>query len=423
MTPWKSASCPMGSSTGATPAPKVARISARVRSKSARSRSSLLMTMTRGHAEAGRGAPGVLGLGLHAVGGADDDDGQVDVGQGGDHLAGEVGVPGGVEQVHLDPVDREGGQAGRDGQLARHLLGLEVHDGGALLHRPPSGDGPRGGQQRLGQGGLAGTVVPDEGDVANCGRVVWHLVPPSSVRQPALNWLVDAECTTARRGAARASPVRAWGRRRSARPGAGRRRPGPPPGPPIAASYSWRMEKRTKRPSVSTRSSHTALSEIVLPNRSSIAHRRLHDPRVAEAPGQHQELEVEREAALAQQGQDVGDDLAVHQLDPDLGVLDVQPEQQVDEALVAPRVQPPQRRVVHRGVRVPLAADDDVGLLGAHDGDEGGQELGGDVAVGVDEAEVPPPPHAEPRPQRVALADVGVERDRAARRSRGSPRG
>ena len=38
----------MGSSTGATPAPKVERISARVRSKSDRSRSSLLITMTRG---------------------------------------------------------------------------------------------------------------------------------------------------------------------------------------------------------------------------------------------------------------------------------------------------------------------------------------------------------------------------------------
>ena len=71
-----------------------------------------------GHTEAGRGAPGVLGLRLHAVGGADDDDGQVDVGQRGDHLAGEVGVAGRVEQVDLDPVDGERGEAGRDGELA-----------------------------------------------------------------------------------------------------------------------------------------------------------------------------------------------------------------------------------------------------------------------------------------------------------------
>ena len=123
-----------------------------------------------------RRPPGVLGLGLHAVGGADHHHGQVDVGQGGDHLTGEVGVPGRVEQVHLDPVDREGGQAGRNGELPGHLLGFEVHDRRTLLHRPPPGYGPGARQQGLGQGGLSRTVVPDEGDVADCGRVVWHLV-------------------------------------------------------------------------------------------------------------------------------------------------------------------------------------------------------------------------------------------------------
>ena len=150
------------------------------------------------HAEPGGRPPGVLGLGLHAVGRADHDDGQVDVGQGRDHLAGEVGVPGGVEEVDLDPVDRERGQAGRDGQLARHLLGLEVHDGAALLHRAPPCDGPGGGQERLGERGLAGSVVADEGDVSDSGRVEWHLVlrPPSV--QGGLNRLVGFECTTAR---------------------------------------------------------------------------------------------------------------------------------------------------------------------------------------------------------------------------------
>ena len=134
-------------------------------------------------AEAGGGAPGVLGLGLHAVGGTDDDDGQVDIGQGGDHLAGEVGVAGRVEQVHLDAVDREGGQARRDGELARHLFGLEVHDGAALLDRSPPRDRSGGGQERLGERGLAGAVMADEGDVADSGRVVWHLVlRPRSVQ-------------------------------------------------------------------------------------------------------------------------------------------------------------------------------------------------------------------------------------------------
>ncbi len=129
-----------------------------------------------GDPETGRRPPGILGLGLHAVGGAHHDHGQIDIGQGREHLAGEVGVAGGVEKVHLDPVDREGGEAGRDGELAGRLLGLEVHHGGALLDRAPARDGTGGGEQGLGQRGLTGAVVPDEGDVADCGRVVWHLV-------------------------------------------------------------------------------------------------------------------------------------------------------------------------------------------------------------------------------------------------------
>ena len=74
--------------------------------------------------------------------------------------------------------------------------------------------------------------------------------------------------------------------------------------------------------------------------------------------------------------------------------------------LVAPRVEPAQRGVVDRRPGVALAPDDDVGPLGLHDRDEGGQELGGDVAVGVDEAEIPPPPHRQTLAQRVALAHV-----------------
>ncbi len=99
---------------------------------------------------------------------------------------------------------------------------------------------------------------------------------------------------------------------------------------------------------MSHRSSHTALSEMVLPNRSWMRTGASTIARVAESSGEHEELEIEREAALAQQRQDVGDHGPVHQLDPDLGVLDVQAEQQPDEVLEPPRVQAAQRRVVHR---------------------------------------------------------------------------
>ena len=78
----------------------------------------------------------------------------------------------------------------------------------------------------------------------------------------------------------------------------------------------------------------------------------------------------------------------------------------MDQVLVTPRVEMAQGRVVDRRRRVALAPDDDVGPLGLHDRDEGGEELGGDVAIGVDEAEIPPPPHRQTLAQRVALAHV-----------------
>ena len=86
-----------------------------------------------GQAESGSGPPGILGLGLHAVGRADDDHRQVDVGEGGHHLSGEVRVPGRVQEVDPHPVDDEGCEGGRDGELPGYFLGLEVHHGGAFF--------------------------------------------------------------------------------------------------------------------------------------------------------------------------------------------------------------------------------------------------------------------------------------------------
>ena len=80
------------------------------RSKSARSRSSLLIDDHPGQPEGGGRPPGVLGLGLDAVGGAHHHHGQVGDGQGGGQLGGEVGVAGGVEQVDLDAVDARTGR-------------------------------------------------------------------------------------------------------------------------------------------------------------------------------------------------------------------------------------------------------------------------------------------------------------------------
>ena len=108
---------------------------------------------------------------MDAVGGADHDDGHVRRGQTGVHIGGEIGIARRIEQVDLDVVDGERGQGRRDGQLAGDLLGLEVTGGGALLDRASSGDHAGGGQEGLGQRRLPGTVMADESDVSDCGRV------------------------------------------------------------------------------------------------------------------------------------------------------------------------------------------------------------------------------------------------------------
>ena len=81
-TPRNAASSPMGSSSGATPAPKAACSSSRVRSKDARSRSSLLTKMSRGSSSAAAAFHMFVGLHLDALDGADDEHGQVGHGAG-----------------------------------------------------------------------------------------------------------------------------------------------------------------------------------------------------------------------------------------------------------------------------------------------------------------------------------------------------
>ncbi len=120
-----------------------------------------------GQAQGGGGPPGVLGLRLHAVGGAHHHHRQVAHRQRGVQVAGEVGVAGGVDEVDLDAVHRHRGQGQRHRELAGHLLGLHVAHGGALLHRALPGDGAGRRQERLDQRGLSGAVVADQGHVAD----------------------------------------------------------------------------------------------------------------------------------------------------------------------------------------------------------------------------------------------------------------
>ena len=182
-TPRKAASSPMGSSSGAMPAPKVARSWSSVRSKSARSRSSLLTKTMRGRSERGAAAPHDLGLHLDALDRAHHEHGQVGDPQGGLDVADEVGVAGRVDQVDLvaRPLERGHGQRDRDAALL--LLGLGVGGRRAVLDPPDPVDGAGSGQQRLGQGGLPAAAVAHEGHVADLvGRVALHpnVDPPRS---------------------------------------------------------------------------------------------------------------------------------------------------------------------------------------------------------------------------------------------------
>ena len=102
-------------------------------SKLARSRSSLLTNTRRGtpRSAAIRHATSVCTC--DAVDRADHEHGEVGDPQGGGHVAHEVGVAGGVDEVDLVAVPLERGDGERQRQAALVLLGREVAHGGAVL--------------------------------------------------------------------------------------------------------------------------------------------------------------------------------------------------------------------------------------------------------------------------------------------------
>ena len=104
---------------------------------------------------------------VDALVGGDHEERAVGGAEPGAELADEVGVPGGVDEVDLGAVvaHRRDGQA--HGSAVCALGVLEVRHRGAVDDRARPGDGARGGEQRLQEGGLAGGAGPDQDDVAN----------------------------------------------------------------------------------------------------------------------------------------------------------------------------------------------------------------------------------------------------------------
>ncbi len=130
-----------------------------------------------GHPDRGALIPQHPGQAVHALGGGDGEERRVRRAQPGPQVAGEVGVPGGIQQVHLDPGMDERGHGEVDRALLPDLHLVEVADGRAILHPAHPLDGAGRAQQRLDQSCLARTGMADQRDVAHAclaGRPVLH---------------------------------------------------------------------------------------------------------------------------------------------------------------------------------------------------------------------------------------------------------
>ena len=101
----------------------------------------------------------------------------------------EVGVAGGIDEVHVPGAVVEVRYRAVQGMLVLLLLGIEVAHRGAVRDAPGRTDDACVCEQRLDQGRLAGAAVPDQGHVADVvGGVLGHgrdppcrLLPPSVV--------------------------------------------------------------------------------------------------------------------------------------------------------------------------------------------------------------------------------------------------
>ncbi|MCY1281514.1 hypothetical protein D9M70_303240 [compost metagenome] len=95
--------------------------------------------------------------------------------QGGDGLADEVRVAGGIDQVQLGAGMAAVGQRRGEGMTVFALQGIEVAHRVAALQAAGYGNSAAALQQRLGQAGLAAVAMADQGDRSNgFHRVVRH---------------------------------------------------------------------------------------------------------------------------------------------------------------------------------------------------------------------------------------------------------
>ena len=119
-------------------------------------------------------SPRHLGLHLDAFDGRHDEHGEVGGAQGSGNVAHEVGVPGGVEDVHLVVFVLERGDGHRHRDPAPGFLGIEVRDGVAVLDTARTWDRAGHEEERFGEAGLPRSAVADQRDVTDLRRRI-HL--------------------------------------------------------------------------------------------------------------------------------------------------------------------------------------------------------------------------------------------------------
>ena len=114
------------------------------------------------------------------------------------------------------------------------------------------------------------------------------------------------------------------------------------------------------------------------------AHRLLLDPIEAERARDGEQLEVEGVALDQEERDHLLGDLPPEELQPDLGVADVEAEEEPDELLVEPARGAPRSRIVDARAGMALGADREVEVVAARRREERRNRAGVEVEVGVD---------------------------------------
>ena len=121
--------------------------------------------------------PECLRVALHALGGGDDEHGEIEGRKHALHLGGKIGVAGGVEKiVHRIPPP-EIRLTGKDGNAPLALDRFRVQKGVAVIHTPPFAQRTAQVQKLLGERRLARVDVGENADGLSHGR-------PCPLRKP-----------------------------------------------------------------------------------------------------------------------------------------------------------------------------------------------------------------------------------------------